>query len=136
MTSTRVERGLPAHNHQDIIELVVNANGATLDRRSSKPVQYAISYIKGDVRWTTRWHVNTWRGADCWTGEMAVSLSDVAKAAIEPGATWGLNVCRDRHSRQSFGPRGERFKAPRECSSWAPVYDTVGERPGRWIAVR
>jgi hypothetical protein len=115
----------PAHNHKDIIRLVVNADGITYDTWLKRPVQYAISYIKGDDRWNTEWRAKTRRYKDRWTCEVAIAIDRIYDGEIIPGTTWGFNIVRDRHAVFYYGPRGQKPAPSQEITAWQPVEGRV-----------
>jgi hypothetical protein len=113
-----------AHDHKNLIRLVVNSNGITYDTRLERPVQYSVSYIKGDDRWNTEWRAKTRKYKDRWTAEVAIALDRIYTGKITSGTTWGFNIFRERHTRFYYGPRLEKDARPaasQQLTAWEPV---------------
>jgi hypothetical protein len=113
----------PGHDHQNVLQFVVNARGATLERPIARPVPYAMSHILGPLEWNTEWFARVRKLEDRWTGEISIAMDRLLGHAIEPGETIGLNICRDRRPIWRFGPTFQKFNYPQECSAWAYVYN-------------
>jgi hypothetical protein len=62
-----------------------------------------------DSSWGGKWQCAAARGPDKWTLECAIAFASFGRFGV-PGATWGLNVCRDR---QAGGDT--------EWSAWSPT---------------
>jgi len=63
--------------------------------------------------WDGRWNAVGVKYEDRWVLEMEIDVSSMG-GAIEPGAVWALNLCRENH----FSPESMR---PTELLSWANV---------------
>jgi hypothetical protein len=113
------------HNHKNIIRFAVNSNGFTYDTKLERPVQYSVSYIRGDDRWNTEWRAKTQKYEDRWTGEVAIAIDRIYNKKLVPGTTWGFNIVRDRHSEMTYGPRGMKLSGTREISLWKQVWGYV-----------
>jgi len=123
-----------SHNHKNVIRLVVNSNGVTFDTRLERPVQYSVSYIRGDDRWNTEWRAKIQKYADRWTGEVAIAIDRIYDKEITPGTTWGFNLVRDRHAELTYGSRNIKVEGTREISAWKQVRCNVkGEISDQWI---
>lgn len=125
----------PKHDHKNVFQFVVNARGATLERPISRPVPYAMSHVLGDIGWNTEWFARVRRLEDRWTAEIAISIERLLQGPVRAGDTIGFNVCRDRQSIWRFGPSGQKFAYPQECSAWAYSfnYHSGSMTVGKWI---
>lgn len=113
----------PNHDHQNVYEFAINTRAATLERSISRTVPYAMSHILGPVEWNTEWFGRVRKLDDRWTGEICIAMDRLLKRPIQPGDTVGFNVCRDRLPIWRFGPTGQKFVYPQECSAWSYAFN-------------
>lgn len=97
MGDEAVEWFLQPQSGGDYYQFAANCGGARYDARAL------------DSSWNAAWQAATGRRADAWTLECAIAFSSFGSFGV-PGATWGLNVCRDR---QAGGDT--------EWSAWSPT---------------
>ena len=89
-------------------QLVFNALGALWDAACTEVEKLGIKKLKCDTTWNADCQLSTAKGENWWAAELCVSFESLGATAVNPGCTWGLNLCRDQ-------------KAASELSCWAPV---------------
>ena len=90
-----------ANGHGAVYHIIVNSIGTIYDEK-------CVDTEHADPSWNSTCRVKTGRCTDQWVVEIAIPAKDFG-IALQPGLTWGLNVCRSRYA------------GVKEFSSWSPT---------------
>lgn len=98
-------------------QLAANLAGSRYDARGT------------DRSWNTDWQVAVHAAGDRWTMEVAIPLAGLEGGVPEPGALWGLNVCRNRPGglalSSTWARVGGNFHAPGRFNTL--IFGTIPE---------
>lgn len=124
----------PAHDHQNVLNYVVNPSGATLDQKIYRGIQYSKS-SNTDLTWNSKWVAKVHKGDNFYSVEYAIDISRIREKQISKGTTFGFNICRARTERGkeiNWGPGNTEVRNLQQLSAWKYVHDQIIGSVNTW----